>query len=1034
MKEKIICICMLAGLLLSGMTAVAQPGNQRHGNAPQQDGYVVAAGQVIDETGLPVIGASVIEDGTTNGVVTDMDGQFQLRVKRGATLTVSCIGYTTVSVKEAADLSVVLAEDTQMIEETVVVGYGVQRKSSLTGAISSVKSEDIENRTVTNVQSALEGKTAGVQLVATTADPGSTPTIRIRGISSNASTEPLYVVDGVRLSDISSIDVNDIESMEVLKDAASAAIYGAEAGNGVILITTKKGKAGQGQISYDFQYTVQSLVHLPRMLNAQEFVDFNVTYGLDSIEEIMKEWDGVTSVDYVAELFEKGIMQKHSLSFQNGTDKGKYYVSLTYLDNNGTIVGDKDVEKKLMATINGEHMIKNWFTVGTTNNISYSDLARPTASGSSGEGQTKSLFSNAISNDPILPIVLAPDQLTPNMQNAIKNGYHLAMDENGNYYSFPNGAKHANPFQDLASNNYKRYTYQVNGSLYANFTPIKNLVITSRFGYRLSSQRWSNYVTPYYYSRGGNNPYTTYSGGERQGIYYQWENFANYSHTWGDHTLTAMAGMSFDQNTTDYVTGTLTPNGESALQGEGKEFIYFNYASDSSTKGVKGEALTTAKTSYFGRIGYDYRNKYIFQATLRADAADLSYLPLNTRWGYFPSFSGAWTVSEEPFFSSLKQTVNFMKVRANWGRNGSLASLGNYMYSNSISTYYSYTMDGKNPGTYTLGTRPTSLGNNNIKWETSEQFDAGLDVRMFNSKLTIGFDYFNKTTRDLIVTGTTPSLSIGGTSSPMNAGDVKNYGIEFEATWKHHIGELNYSVSANLATIKNEVTYIDPSLDRIYGEGSGITAFEKDYPIYYFRGYVMEGINHETGDPIFKDVDGNGVIDSEDMTYIGSPFPDFTYGLTLSLNYKNFDFLAFGNGSYGNQIYFIATNPARTGNKYYYYDYVDRWTPDHKDASQPGAMDMTVGNRYRYCDQRIFDGSYFRIKQIQLGYTLPSRITRKAAISRMRAYVSLDDFWVITSYKGLAPDVASNSVKGMGIDEGTNPTTRKLVFGVNVSF
>ena len=591
-------------------------GAQRHGgNHPME-----VKGVVVDDSDLPVIGAAVLEVGTTNGAMTDVDGSFTIKVRPDAVLEISCIGYVTTKVNAAPQLRIVLTEDTQMIEETVVIGYGVQKKSSLTGAISQVKSEDLQNRTVTTLQQALQGKTAGVQFVSVGAAPGeSGGSLRIRGISSNASTDPLYVVDGVRMTDINNLDPNDIESTEVLKDAASAAIYGAEAGNGVILITTKRGKKGDGKISYDFQYTIQSLGRKPEVMNSAEYVELLGEAGFQV------DWDGVTNTDWVGTVFESSTMQKHSLSFRGGNDRGNLYVSLGYLDNDGIVTGHNDTYKRLTGAINSDYKIKDWLTVGLTANLSHSDRKNQSTNSSG-----RNLVSGALMYDPTIKVTYAPNELPAHMQSLL-NDYVLMTDEKGDYYGLTS-LKQSQPLilalykQNLNNN------YEVNGSFFANITPFKGFVFTSRFGYKLSSGSTRTITPAYYYDADNHNNYLEFTSKEDRSIYYQWENFANYSKTWNQaHTLNAMAGFSFSKRNRDSVTGSLDANGEDALKGTAENFWHLKYASDSAIKSVSGETFDTVKMSWFGRLGYEYKGKYMVQASLRADAADLSFLPQN-KW------------------------------------------------------------------------------------------------------------------------------------------------------------------------------------------------------------------------------------------------------------------------------------------------------------------------------------------------------------------------------------------------------------------
>ena len=990
------------------------------------------SGRVVDDTQEPMIGVSVVEKGTTNGAVTDLDGVFKLRARKGATLIISYIGYATQESKAAQNLKIVLKEDSKILEDVVVVGYGIQKKSSVTGAISQVKAEDMENRTITDPKQALQGKTAGVQIVSSSAAPGSSPTVRIRGFSSNVSSEPLYVVDGVRMSDISGIDPNDIASMEILKDAASAAIYGAEAGNGVVLITTKKGKAGEGRISYSFQYTGQSLARVPKMLNAEEYIQYMTEGNTFTKDYLLANWDGKTDTRWTDVAFEDSKMMKHNLAFIGGSDRGNYYLSLSYLNNDGIVKGDADTYQRLTATINSEYKIKSWLKVGTTNQTEKYNVRQVSSNNEYG-----SLLTSVMMLDPLTPDTYANGVLPFHVQNALNNKKHLLTDANGNYYGISNfySGEQYHPMIMRDNNLARNSGFNINGSIYADFTPIKGFTFTSRFGYRLAGTRSSTTNLPFYGNGVQSRDYVSQSNQSSTSIYYQWENFANYIMSLGKHNINTMVGMSYQESTYDYVQGGLNANGEDALLKNDPLFYYLNFASASAVKSVAGEKTRTAKLSYFGRLSYDYAGKYYAQFSLRADAADLALLPKNTRWGYFPAASLGWTVSEEKFFAPLRNTINSLKLRASWGQNGSLSALSGYSYSTDMtqSGLYPFT-SGIN---YLRGVRPSTMGNDNLKWETSEQTDIGIDAYAFNSRLNFSMDYFNKKTKDLLIWNTTPSLEIGGNTSPINAGNVSNKGFEFELGWRDHIKDFSYGIRANLATISNKVTYIDPSITRLAGSTFHtytVTYFEQNYPVYYFRGYKFAGIDPKTGNPTFEDLDKSGNISDGDLTYIGDAIPNFTYGLTITAAYKGFDLTIFGTGSQGNDIFNCINRPDyAASNKQKELFYTDRWTVNHTKATQPraGAANM---DKYACSSAMVFDGSYFKIKQIQLGLTLPKKWISKIAVSNARVYLSLDDFFTFTKYKGFDPEASANATSGMGIDKGTYPMSKKFVLGFNIDF
>ena len=990
-------------------------------------------GNVIDENGEPVIGATVAEKSNPkNATITDFDGNFVVNVKAGQIITISYIGYETQEKPAKNGMTIRLQPDNKVLDEVVVVGYGVQKKSSVTGAISQVKPEDMENRTITNAQQALQGKTSGVQIISSSAAPGSSPTVRVRGYSSNVSSNPLYVVDGVRLSDISGIDPSTIASMEILKDAASAAIYGAEAGNGVVLITTKKGKPGQGKISYDFQWTDESLARVPKMLNSEQYIQYMSEGNIFTQYYLLKNWDGVTNTSWTDVAFNHGHMQKHALSFTGGNDRGNYFLSLAYLDNNGIVKGNADVYKRLTATINSEYKIKDWLKVGTTNQLEKYDVRSVSSNSEYG-----SLLTSILMLDPLTPDTYTADNLPYQMQNAMAQGKQFLQDENGNYYAVSKfyAGEQYHPMIMRDNNTSKTVGFNINGSIYGDFTPIKGLTVTSRFGYRLGGTRNSGASLPFYGNAVQSRDYLDFSSSSSTSIYYQWENFANYMKTFGGHTITGMVGMSFQKSSSDSVTGSLTSNGEDALKKNDPLFYYLNYANASATKGVSGETTESTKYSYFGRLSYDYMGRYLLQASLRADAADLSKLSKKTRWGYFPAVSVGWTLSEEKFFTPLKSWFDSLKFRASWGQNGSLSALSGYSYSTDMALGGLYPFStGIN---YTQAAAPSTMGNEDLKWETSEQLNFGFDGILMGGRMTFGIDYFIKKTKDLLVWNTTPSLIIGGSTSPINAGNVENKGFEFELGWRDHIGDFNYSIRGNLSTLTNKVTYIDPSITRLSGSTFHtytVTYFEQGYPVYYFRGYKFAGVDKETGNPTFEDLDGDGKVSDGDLTYIGDAIPDFTYGLTLTAAYKGLDLTVFGTGSVGNKIYNCINRPdyaASNRLKEVFYD--NRWTVDNPNGTVPraGAADM---DKYATSSAMVYDGSYFKIKQIQLGYTMPKNLIKKIALSNARIYASLDDFFTFSKYPGFDPEASANATSGMGIDKGSYPTSKKVVLGLNIEF
>ena len=992
-------------------------------------------GTVIDENGEPVIGATVAEKSNAkNATITDFDGNFTVNVKAGQVITVTYIGYQTFEGAAKNGMTINLKPDNKVLDEVVVVGYGVQKKSSLTGAVSSVKAEDMEARTITRAEQALQGKIAGVSVLSASAKPGSGPSVRIRGISSNGSCDPLYVVDGRVTSNIGGIDPNDIKSMEVLKDGASAAIYGAAAGNGVILITTKKGK-GHGKITYDFQFTSQSLGRIPKVMNADQYVEYYLETGKIRQNAFDLYWDGLTDTDWTDAAFENSTMMRHNATFSGGSEKGSFYLSMSYLDNDGIIVGNSDTYERLTGMANASWNIKPWLEIGTNNQIEHYK-SQSVAEGN----EYGSLLLSVLQLDPLTKPMYPVDDLPLYMASIYAEHPNVLGDGKGNLYGispFLGDASAKNPFvmRDYAYT--KGRGFNINGSTYLNFKPIKGLVFTSRLAYNLSSNESYGVSRDYYYQSTSKQDYVQVDASNTHSVYVQWENFLNYTRSFGKHNATLMLGTSYSQNRNFGVSGNKKGDDKNLgfLQNN-PLFFYFAYATSDATKGVSGgEPSYSRKLAYFGRLNYDYAGKYMAQFSLRADAADLSVLPKEKRWGYFPAVSLGWVISNEKFMEKTQNWLSHLKLRASWGRNGSTASLGGYQWNVSIGNIGHLAVGDNNVFYYINGYAPSSTGNRELKWETSEQKNIGIDARFLNNRLTLSADYFNKKTKDLIVSGIKASTVVGNTFSPVNAGNVTNKGLEIELGWQDKIGDFSYSIRGNIATLKNEVTHIHESLSAIDGTSlltyGAITRFEVGKPAWYFYGYDYIGVDEATGEPLFRDVNGDGKINENDMTDIGKGIADFTYGLTLTAAWKGIDFIVFGTGSQGNDIYSCLNRVDYNVNQLTFFT-KDRWTTNNPHGSMPRA-NATDYTKFMKSSGSVLDGSYFKIKQIQLGYTFPKSLTKKAYIENLRLYASLEDFFTFASYPGFDPEVTGVG-SALGVDKGSYPNSKKVVLGVSLTF
>ncbi|MBQ3657563.1 MAG: TonB-dependent receptor [Bacteroidales bacterium] len=1006
-------------------------------------------GTVLDADNSPLPGVNVIQAGTTNGTITDLDGKYEINVPSDATLMFSYIGFLNQEIAVDGRTSlppITLKSDDKEIDEVVVVGYGTQKKSDLTGSVASVKGEDLMNRSTTDAAAALQGKAAGIQILNSSGKPGQGAQIRVRGYSSNAEQiGPLLIVDGLPVSSIQYLDPSMIESMEVLKDAASAAIYGAQAGNGVILITTKSGKKGQGTVTYDAKFTNQRLGHVPEFLSASEFKDWmSMQLGAEAVNNDMADatskygWDSNTDTDWMDEYFENTWAQQHTLSLSGGNDRGSYFASIGYVNQDGIVKGNKDKYERLTAQINADYKVKDWLKIGTNTGI---EKWKSKGVSENGYG---SAFEMLLLIDPLTPVYWTDekqmlDDYKPHYE-AVKAGtekYTLFGDENGYYatsYFNPRLAG-GNPFSQRDRAMEKKDGVNVNGSAYVNITPIKQITYTSRLGYRISYNNTSDYEFPYYLNGQTKGDNYKISGISQNGLWYQWENFVNYNQTFAEkHNVGAMIGMSFRENNTNEVNA--KAEGSDILKDYADNFIYLSSvnAKDDTKKTITGTPNTERAISYFGRLTYNYDNRYSLQTNFRADAFDASKLAEGNRWGKFFSASAGWTFSNESFFKDNidESIMSFGKIRASWGQNGNVNVLNNYKYAASLNVNgLFYNMDETNKGYY--GSMPNGLPSPELTWEKSEQIDLGADFRFLRDRLTVGLDWYKKTTKDLLVDAPTMPES-GVSSKTINAGEIENRGFEMELTWKDKIGDFNYSVSGNMATLHNEATYLDESIQRIKGgdvSGSNQVMacyFEKGEPLWYMRGYKYAGIASD-GKAQYYDKDGNITTEpnTEDMTNVGSGLPKLTYGITLNAEYKGFDLTIFGAGAAGNDIYYGLY---RTG----YNNIAKGIYEDFKDGKYPAADKIQGDNHFWSSSAMVFSGAYFKIKQIQLGYTLPKHLVQKAFMQNVRAYISLDDFFTFTKYPGLDPETCTASYNCPGLDKGAYPNMKKVVLGFTVTF
>ena len=979
------------------------------------------SGVVRDKAGQPVIGAAVVVTGTTNGAATDLDGRFSLsNVRPNDVLEISSIGYesVTIPVGGQSEINVTLNEDSMSLEGTVVIGYGVQKKSDITGSISSVNGSQLVNRPVETVQQALSGKVAGVQVLSASGAPGEDPQIRVRGFASNSTgaSNPLYVVDGLKVSSIAYLDPSMIESMEVLKDGASAAIYGAEAGNGVVLITTKQGK-GNGRVFYDFTYGINKLGKKAEVMNAQQYADYQRASGNGTL--IDTYWNG-SDTDWFDVLYgDKGTIMRHTVGFEAGNDKGSLYTAVSYLDNEGMYYGDKDYLKRLTYQVNADYWIKPWLQIVTNNSIE-------TSNSSDTQGDiNKAQYNSPYLYDPTTPAFYPAGNLPSYMQGLIAaNGDDVFMkNENGDYVAIPGIiADRTSPLTWYYSQDLQRKRLNVRGTTAINFKPVDGLVFTSRLGYNLGSAYYQYYGVPVWFSV---TPRTKIEFRTNTSINrsYDWENFVNFNKTLGEkHAIAAMAGMSYRNQWSNFTSASTDE-----ITNYADNFHHMDYSTAGASDGVGGQESLNRSISYFGRLGYTFDNRYNIQATFRADAFDSSYLAKESRWGYFPSVSVGWIISNESFMEPLKDVVSFAKLRASYGINGNINVLGNYAYASSLSTNDYYPINGQIIGTIT----PSSvLANPSLRWERSKQFDVGLDLRFLQNRLLFTADYYNKDTDGQLISMTSPVAS-GTTSVTRNVGLVNNSGLELELGWRDTIGDFSYSLTGNFSTLHNLVKSTGGQ-DRI--NKSGLVYFEEGQPVWSYWGYNYIGVGSD-GAAQYEDIDGNGTINAADRVTLGTPIPKVLYGINLSASWKNFDLTVFGSGAAGNKLFF--NSPIPLSNKPAVL-WTDSYAAKGAGATYP-TPDANGDQFFSSSSMLLFDGSFFKIKQISLGYTVPQNLLKKIAVSSLRVFASLDNWFCFTKYVGMDPEnvgVGNDIVKdpAMGIDSGNMPSPKALTLGVNLSF
>lgn len=1012
--------------------------------------------------------ATVVVKGSSAWTTSDADGKFAIDAPANGVLSVECLGYVgrEVSVNGQSVLDIVLNQDMDQLSESVVIGYGVQQKKLLTGATVQVKGDDLSKLSTTSALGALQSQTPGVSITQNSGQPGRGYKVNIRGIGTIGDSEPLYVIDGVAGGDINALNPNDIESIDVLKDAASAAIYGARAANGVILVTTKQGKEGRVVVSYDAYYGGQYIAKMPDMVNAQEYIQlYNLARKNSGLEEVdfstklpaklyqsIKDgsWKGT---NWVEEMYNKGAMtQNHSLNVAGGSADHKFSMGLSYTGQDG-ILGYNKIEpmnakyRRYTFRMNSDNVvIKNnnleILKVGETINFSYGQ--------NSGIAEGDIYYSSlhdAIGANPLLPVY------ETDANGNILGFYDEAVrDREG--WTFFNDAKHP-----IGLDYYRRGLnlekfYSLHASVYAELQPIKNLKFKSQFGYRLSGSSNRSYEEIYHLNTSQYSDNDKVSQSMKLGQRFTWENTASYHFDINTkHVFDAVLGQSIEK----------WGLGESVSAG-GWNSIFpndFDRAWVSNTKPALLSQISAsgspssqgALASFFGRVNYSFKDTYLFSATVRADGS--SNFARGHRWGIFPSFSAGWIISNEPWMENTQNWLSFLKLRASWGQNGN-ASISNFQYLSTIKMSSSAGYYYANKSSMSTGAIPGVLANPDVSWETSEQTNVGIDARFFNSSLGITVDGYIKNTKDWLVNA--PIAAVYGFSAPyVNGGDVRNSGVEFTIDYGKYTGDFTYGVKLNGAFNKNKVTRIANSEGIIHGEDDVLSQGTSEmyraqvgYPIGYFYGYKTAGVfqnqaqidattakydDAKPGDLIWVDTNGDGKITDDDRTMIGDPHPDFNAGINLWVAWKGFDLNITGYGAFGQQIARSYRSFFDRPTDSYTRDLFGCWSGEGTSNRLPLWTTCADRNWSNISDIYIENGDFFKISNVTLGYDF-SRLIKGNWISKARLYVSAQNLFTFTKYSGMDPEIGYGFDEDWvsGIDLGYYPSARTFLVGVNIQF
>mgnify|MGYP004651138553 FL=1 len=1001
----------------------------------------------------PLIGASVMVEGTKNGAVTDLDGNFAISAKNGQTLEVSYLGFITQKVKVTGSvINVTLLEDKQSLDEVVVVGYGVQKKKLVTGATVQLKGDDIAKLNTTNPLSAMQGQTPGVNIVSTSGQPGASMSVTIRGLGTVGNSQPLYLIDGVG-GDITTLNPADIESIDVLKDAASAAIYGAQAANGVVLVTTKSGKEGVSKITYDGYVGWQTLGRKFEMLNANQYMQIMDEALLNSYMSPI-DWTSLSAIrdangnvyntDWIDQAVDNGALTtSHSLAFTGGSKTSTYSISGGYTGQDG-LIGGSDVSyyKRYNLRANSEHKMWNGLvTIGEHVGFVYKD-SRGMGTGNIYNNNLRSAFSTS----PLVPV----------------------YDANGNYYSTVDSdwnKNDGNPYGTMMMNRFNQSkNTSVDANVYVQIEPIKNLKFKTVFGLSYGGSNYRSFTPIYKFTPQSGNGITKVNQSNGNGTSLVWTNTLTYDFDIKDHHISALLGSE----TTKYdgeSTGSYGVNLTAGFDDWEHAYVENTEKGHADRKVSGGPYDATRGQSFFARLGWSWKDRYMVNATMRADGS--SKFAKGHRWGYFPSVSAGWTLTEEDFMKSAASWLDFLKLRLSWGQVGN-ANINCYQYLAPVTTSKTNYNFGATGGTdaWVMGAYTERLANEKVKWETSEQYNVGLDARFLRQRLSLTLDGYIKSTKDWLVQA--PIRATAGTGGPViNGGDVKNKGIEVGLSWNDNIGrDFTYSVGANFAYNHNEVGNI-PTLDgiihgkdnQIYSNAEEFYRAENGHAIGYFWGYKTAGLfqnqkeindwiaagngiyqaDVKPGDVKYVDVNHDGVINASDKVDLGNGLPKYTFGFNFNLAWKGFDLSANFTGAAGFQIAQSYRNPD-SSQANYSRRILKRWTGEGTSNEIPRVTYGDVGN-WLFSDLYLQDGDYIRLQNLTMGYDFKKLISWKG-LSKMRLYFQVQNLFTLTKYDGMDPEIGSfNGTDGnssdswvSGVDMGYYPHPRTFIVGLNLAF